>query len=110
MVSWVFVRKRHNSNSHQRRASLLLVLLLDAALALGVDEATSRAGATLAAEFRLAGAGGVALANSAANEEEDGCEQVGEPGCPHPAKGVFADGGRHAVRAESIAALDVGCT
>jgi hypothetical protein len=89
----------------------LLVLLLDASLALRVDEATTGAGASLATEHAaLARSGASSLGNGTANAEEDHGEEVGGKGCPSPSEGVGTEMGALSVATEGIAALDEACT
>jgi len=88
----------------------LLVLVLDAPLALGVDEAAAAAGAAgalLAAEVGLLGAAAaLVLADAAADAEEDGRdEEAGECG-PGEAVGVAAEAGILSGGAEGVAADD----
>lgn len=89
----------------------LLVLLLDASLALRVDEATTGAGAGLATEHAaLARSGASSLGNGTANAEEDHGEEVGGKGCPSPSEGVGTEMGALSVATEGVAALDEACT
>ena len=89
----------------------LLVLLLDASLALGVDEAATGAGAGLATEHTaLAGSAVARLADGTTDAEEDHGEEVGGKGCPGPAKAVATETGILTVATESVAALNEACT
>lgn len=86
------------------------VLVLDAPLALGVDEAAAAAGAAgalLAAEVGLLrAAAALVLADAAADAEEDGRdEEAGECG-PGEAVGVAAEAGILSGGAEGVAADD----
>ena len=88
----------------------LLVLLLDASLALRVDEAATGAGASLATEHAtLARSGGARLGNGTANAEQDHGEEVGGKGCPSPSEGVGTEMGALSVATEGVAALDEAC-
>lgn len=83
------------------------ILVLDAPLALVVDEATTAASAPLAAKVRLLGvAAGLGLANAATDTEQDGCNEEACEGAPGEAVGVGADAGLLAGRAEVVAADD----
>ena len=94
-------------------AIFLLVLFLDASLALRVNEAAARAGAGLATEHAalLGSAGGAGgLGNGTADAEEDHAEEVGGEGSPSPAETVATETSILTVTTESIAALDEACT
>lgn len=87
------------------------VLVLDAPLALVVDEAAAAAGAPLAAEVGLLGvAAGFILADAASNAEQHGCNQVACKCSPCEAVCVGADLGRLAGGAESVASDDSPCS
>lgn len=88
----------------------LLVLLLDASLALRVDEAATGAGASLATEHAaLARSGAARLGDSTANAEENHGEEVGGKGCPSPSEGVGTDFGTLSITTEGVATLDEAC-
>ena len=89
----------------------LLVLLLDASLALGVDEASTGAGAGLATEHAAFAGGAVAgLANGTTDAEEDHSDEVGGEGGPGPSEAVATETGILTVATESVAALNEACT
>jgi hypothetical protein len=88
-----------------RLGYLRYILVLDAPLALVVDEATTAASAPLAAEVRVLGvAARLRLANAATNAEQDGCDEEACEGAPGEAVCVGADAGLLAGRAEVVAA------
>src|SRR4051812_50826 len=83
------------------------ILVLDAPLALVVDEATTAASASLAAKVRVLGvAAGLGLANAAADAEQNCGDEEACEGAPGEAVGVGANAGLLAGRAEVIAADD----
>jgi hypothetical protein len=87
------------------------ILVLDAPLALVVDEATTAASAPLATKVRLLGvAASLALTDAAADTEENGRNEEAGKGAPCEAVGVGANAGLLAGRAESVAADDGPCT
>ena len=70
------------------------ILVLDAPLALVVDEATTAASASLAAKVRLLGvAARLGLANAATDTEQDGCNEEARESAPGEAVCVGADAG-----------------
>lgn len=89
----------------------LLVLLLDASLALGVDEASTGAGAGLATEHAtLAGSAFLVLANGSTDAEENHSDEVGGESSPGPAKAVATETSILSVATESVATLNEACT
>ena len=83
------------------------ILVLDAPLALVVDEATTAASAPLAAKVRLLGvAAGLGLANAAADTEQDGRDEEACEGAPGEAVSVGTNASLLAGRAEVVAADD----
>lgn len=89
----------------------LLVLLLDASLALGVDEAATGAGASLATEHAALARSAVArLGNGTTNTEENHGDEVGGESRPGPAEAVATEAGRLTVATEGVATLDEACT
>ena len=83
------------------------ILVLDAPLALVVDEATTAASAPLAAKVRLLGvAAGLGLANAAADTEQDGRDEEASEGAPGETVGVGTDTSFLAGRAEVVTADD----
>lgn len=83
------------------------ILVLDAPLALVVNEAATAAGAPLTAEVRLPGvAAGVALANAATDAEQDGGDEEAGEGTPGETVGVGANASLLAGGAEVVAADD----
>jgi len=85
----------------------VIILLLDAPLALVVDEAATAAGAPLAAEVRLLGvAARLVLANTASDAEEHGGNEEAGECTPGEAVCVSADTCLLSSRAECVAAHD----
>lgn len=83
------------------------ILVLDASLALVVDEATTAASGPLTAKVGfLSVAARLALANATTNAEQDGCNEEAGEGAPGEAVGVSANAGLLAGRAEGVAADD----
>lgn len=83
------------------------ILVLDAPLALVVNEATTAASAPLATEVRVLGvAARLRLANAATDTEQDGCDEEACEGAPGEAVCVSANASLLAGRAEVVATDD----
>lgn len=83
------------------------ILVLDAPLALVIDEAATATGAPLAAEVGLLGvAAGIVLANAATDAEEDSSDEEAGECTPGETVGVGANAGLLAGGAEVVAADD----